>query len=1144
MTFLSIDTNNKLYEAKLNAENNNKNVSEINKTISDNSIFATNSLQYDLSVDNTNSINQNLFIPDDEIVDSFEYQTSDINANARELYDELEQTREDQGIIGKLWDGFKNLTGLGAGSNKAEDAIKQYENGEISLEEAKEKLNGYQQGQETCVDVVGDIVSGIVAVGAFALAVPTGGTSLIAGLGLAAAAGAGSKIAVKAGDAIMGGREYSGKDLLYDAGTGAVNGLFAPVTNGVGACVTKTVGKKLGLTVVKEGTKEAIEQGAKQGLKSIITQQGVDVIGGTFAKRAAATAAGMAVDGAIGGSTDNMIRAALDGEDLAGILQAGVEGAAGGLIMSPVIGGGFKVAGKLGKKVGSEIFGTNVVAQAADIPQISTSKSIASDIDLTPATSSLVPDEAIAAATPLAMLSAPNVAAKQASDTIQDEIEDVAPAALKARPADVSELLSKAKKTTVGTETVDLYHAYYEPIDKAQDAFIAKLDGILADFDSTVSISQAEFNDYLAQFELLMKKNSSIPDGIKRTYKQFIEACPQNSEEVLTHKIELMRFLNTIGVMDMSDETVSGLNQIYQRLFDAKKEYATVFTEAIKEQSELQLGKNMPNIDAVIDNISQAYGINRTQAAELVEGMTRFSSLRDFKSLLEQVKANNETLLVSDDTGFDQAVAYLFGKLDTDDVKFQKRTMLQEVNASTADYSQKSIWDKFGLDPDKKYVFFADSTSAEGIYKTQIPENVRVVNVGNIKDGCNMITSFSETSIYEKFDALMKANDYDIQKAMAALSSDVQFEGSVDEILQKRFSIGNGSVSHEYEEKLYEFIKNEGWTTTDIENALKHEYEMSSIIDNEDISYILRNIAQTVEEGSQGKKLYTVIAPSSPDGKGVKSQHYLLYKLKIMMGDDVDIYQMKYTTVNKSQNTAPFVFAGKQVDFDQLVYIDDFAASGESFKNIIGRLSRTVSDDQQLIVAPMVTNDVSNRTVTNYLNGNLAKSLGQDGSQRVVYLTEPSYKVANNGLSSDVSAKKADALLAMLDQQSYVRVDKSLYNSIKNHKTKLPKDVNLYHISHGIADPANGGKTIIPVTSVYASRVAPSLAIADVTGYNGSATGVLLPYMASNTNSCLINLLFRDILGDDLSSIVKYHNPDIPQTSKEFCYTYRIISKD
>ena len=355
MTFLSIDANNKLYEAKLNAENNNRNVSEINKTISDNSIFATNSLQYDLSVDNTNSINQNLFIPDDEIVDSFEYQTSDINANARELYDELEQTREDQGIIGKLWDGFKNLTGFGAGSNKAENAIKQYENGEISLEEAKEKLNGYQQGQETCVDVVGDIVSGIVAVGAFALAVPTGGTSLIAGLGLAAAAGAGSKIAVKAGDAIMGGREYSGKDLLYDSATGAVNGLFAPVTNGVGACVTKTVGKKLGLTVVKEGTKEAIEQGAKQGLKSIITQQGVDVIGGTFAKRALATASGMAIDGAIGGSTDNMIRAALDGEDAKGIFEAGVQGLAGGLIMSPVIGGGFKVAGKLGKNLNNKI---------------------------------------------------------------------------------------------------------------------------------------------------------------------------------------------------------------------------------------------------------------------------------------------------------------------------------------------------------------------------------------------------------------------------------------------------------------------------------------------------------------------------------------------------------------------------------------------------------------------------------------------------------------------------------------------------------------------------------------------------------------------------------------------------------------------
>lgn len=297
---------------------------------------------------------------EDNIFESTETESEESEEETAEsLRNELNEIKEEQGLIGKVWDGIKNITGLGAGSNKTEKLIEQYEDGEITYEEAKEAITNYEDGQDMCVDVAGDMVSGIIAVGAFAAAVPTGGASLIAGLGIAAAAGAGSKIAVKAGDALLGGREYSGKDLLYDSATGAVNGLFAPVTNGIGASVTKTIGKKLGLTVVKEGTEEIIEQTAKQGIKagikSVITQEGVDVIGGTLAKRAAATAAGMAVDGALGGATDNMVRAVLDGEDVSGVLEAGVEGAVGGLILSPVIGGGFKIVGKAGKALNNAI---------------------------------------------------------------------------------------------------------------------------------------------------------------------------------------------------------------------------------------------------------------------------------------------------------------------------------------------------------------------------------------------------------------------------------------------------------------------------------------------------------------------------------------------------------------------------------------------------------------------------------------------------------------------------------------------------------------------------------------------------------------------------------------------------------------------
>lgn len=278
------------------------------------------------------------------------------NSETAQLRQSLNETKSKQGFIGKLWDGFKNLTGIGAGSSKAEKAITDYENGKISKEEMEKAVNGYTEGQKMVVDVVADMASGILAIGAFALAVPTGGASLAVGLGLATAVGAGSKVLIKGGDALLTGKEYSGKDLLYDTVTGGINGVLAPVTNGIGNTVTKTIGTKLGLTIVKEGAEEVVEQGVKQGvkqgLKSIVLNQTTDVIGGTVAKRAVALGAGMAVDGALGGAADNMVRAGLNGEN---VLEAGVQGAVGGLIMAPVIGGGFRVAGKAGKALGNKI---------------------------------------------------------------------------------------------------------------------------------------------------------------------------------------------------------------------------------------------------------------------------------------------------------------------------------------------------------------------------------------------------------------------------------------------------------------------------------------------------------------------------------------------------------------------------------------------------------------------------------------------------------------------------------------------------------------------------------------------------------------------------------------------------------------------
>ncbi len=276
--------------------------------------------------------------------------------NKSDIRKEFEKIKDQQGLIGKAWDGFKNLFGMKSGSKHVEKIIKKAELGEITQEEAKEAIAKYQEGQKTSVDVVADLASGILSIAAFALAVPTGGASLAIGLGLATAVGAGVKIGIKAGDAYATGKEYKGKDLLYDTATGAINGLLAPVTNGLGNTVTKTIGQKLGLKIVKEGAEEVAEQAVKQGIKqtakNIVLNQTVDVAGGTVGKRALALGAGMAVDGALGGAADNMVRAGLENEN---IIEAGIQGAVGGAIMAPIIGGGFRVAGKAGHALNNKI---------------------------------------------------------------------------------------------------------------------------------------------------------------------------------------------------------------------------------------------------------------------------------------------------------------------------------------------------------------------------------------------------------------------------------------------------------------------------------------------------------------------------------------------------------------------------------------------------------------------------------------------------------------------------------------------------------------------------------------------------------------------------------------------------------------------
>ena len=329
----------------------------------------------------------------------------------------FETVQNSNGWISGTWNAFKNWTGIGASSNKTsaeindlKEQIEKLKNGEAdlattfknitgtdlnaenltsllsgevgtgldSVSTAGQSVNAYSEGQKMCSDVVGDMVSGIVAVGALAAAPFTGGASLL----LAAGVGAGVKVAIKASDCIGNEKTYGLKDLGYDLVTGSINGAMAPISNGLGGAAGTGMAKLFGLkaaeSVAKEGLEQAVkvagkevleevvEEGAEQASKGIISRilakqgteyvlkEGAEATAKTTIGKIASYATDMAVDGALSGATDGFARAAAEGrwED---IPQEMLQGGLGGLIASPIIGGGFRVAGKAGSTVINKI---------------------------------------------------------------------------------------------------------------------------------------------------------------------------------------------------------------------------------------------------------------------------------------------------------------------------------------------------------------------------------------------------------------------------------------------------------------------------------------------------------------------------------------------------------------------------------------------------------------------------------------------------------------------------------------------------------------------------------------------------------------------------------------------------------------------
>lgn len=295
----------------------------------------------------------------------------------------LNKIKKEQGFIGKGWNWFKNKTGIGDSSNKAQmqinaerDMLKQlrqpnakidqkqfekitgqkytkanlekFKKGEFS--QASQKVAGYQEGQEMAVDVVTDVAAGAASFTIYTLSIAaapfTGGGSIALGGALAAGTGALVKTSVKYADAVSGGRKYTLNDTKKDASTGAVSGLLAPITAGAGGAIGKTVATKLGLqtikTVGKEIGEDVVENSFKQTLKTSMMSPGAfKYVGEGAGKKVLAYSSEVITDGALNGGIDNGFRTAVNGGSLLDVAKASGEGA----LFAPLVGLGMKGTG-------------------------------------------------------------------------------------------------------------------------------------------------------------------------------------------------------------------------------------------------------------------------------------------------------------------------------------------------------------------------------------------------------------------------------------------------------------------------------------------------------------------------------------------------------------------------------------------------------------------------------------------------------------------------------------------------------------------------------------------------------------------------------------------------------------------------------
>ena len=90
-----------------------------------------------------------------------------ITVDTADLASKVEKAKRQNGLIEKVADKVKGLTGLGYSSKKLDATIENVKTGTVSSEEAQKEIEKYRSSQENTAQAVGDVASGAASIGVF-----------------------------------------------------------------------------------------------------------------------------------------------------------------------------------------------------------------------------------------------------------------------------------------------------------------------------------------------------------------------------------------------------------------------------------------------------------------------------------------------------------------------------------------------------------------------------------------------------------------------------------------------------------------------------------------------------------------------------------------------------------------------------------------------------------------------------------------------------------------------------------------------------------------------------------------------------------------------------------------------------------------